>query len=252
MPHHVSFLRDGRTLVVGASSFFSLWDLLTGQERRRVGDRTGTPAQLTLTALAVDPGGRRVVSGSSRSGEVLLWDPTGLKGADRKLIRLDDKEIEHRWEQLEMSPEVAHQAIWKFTVAPQQAVALFEKHLKPATGFSREQVEKWVNELDSPRFRVREKATKDLEALGDLAEGALKRGLARATTLETRRRIERLLDSLANLSGAPESLRQFRMVEALENMGTPGARRLLRRVADGFPDARLTREAKAALRRLGE
>jgi WD40 repeat protein len=242
--HHVSFLRDGRTLVVGGFGFFSLWDLLTGRERRRT-------SVASVMSLAVDPGGRRVVSGA-HDGAILLWDPTGLKGEDRKPVRLDAEELDRRWQHLTMSPEQAHEAVWKFTVAPQQAAALFEKHLKPVEGVAREQIEQWVNDLDSPRFRVRDRAATQLEAVGDLAEDALKRGLGRAATLETRRRIERLLDALANQSLAPEVLRQFRMVEALEHMGTPEARRLLERMAAGFPEARLTREAKAALRRLSE
>jgi hypothetical protein len=60
--------------------------------------------------------------------------------------------------------------------------------------------------------------------------------------------VTRLLDKLANLS--PEQLRQVRSVEALEQMVTPKARQLLTELAKGAPDARLTRDAKAALQRL--
>jgi len=41
-----------------------------------------------------------------------------------------------------------------------------------------------------------------------------------------------------------------RAVEALEYMNTPEARQVLHATSEGAPEARLTREAKAALERL--
>src|SRR5262249_62190196 len=68
--------------------------------------------------------------------------------------------------------------------------------------------------------------------------------------LEVRRRLEQLLDGPKMRHWSPEMVRQLRALHALELMGTPEARRLLERVADGLPEVRLTQEAKAALRRL--
>jgi hypothetical protein len=45
---------------------------------------------------------------------------------------------------------------------------------------------------------------------------------------------------------------RLRCVEVLEDAGTPAARRLLARLAEGSPQARLTREAKASLQRLAK
>ncbi|HTU18889.1 MAG TPA: hypothetical protein VMG10_12590 [Gemmataceae bacterium] len=57
-----------------------------------------------------------------------------------------------------------------------------------------------------------------------------------------------------NLQRSPvyssEPLRDSRALEVLEQLGTPEARGLLRRLADGAPEARLTREARAVLQRL--
>jgi hypothetical protein len=47
-----------------------------------------------------------------------------------------------------------------------------------------------------------------------------------------------------------EFLFQPHALEVLEHAGTPEARRLLKDLARGVPEARLTREARAALTRL--
>ena len=47
-----------------------------------------------------------------------------------------------------------------------------------------------------------------------------------------------------------ETLRAIRAVEAIERIGNEPARRLLERLSEGDPSARLTREAKDSLQRL--
>jgi hypothetical protein len=48
----------------------------------------------------------------------------------------------------------------------------------------------------------------------------------------------------------PERLRAVRAIEVLERMGTSRSREVLETLASGIPEARVTFEAKAALRRL--
>ncbi len=64
---------------------------------------------------------------------------------------------------------------------------------------------------------------------------------------EVRRRLQQIVDTLEN---KPESLRAVRAVEVLEWIGTPDAVGLIRELADGAAEARLTREAVAARGRL--
>ena len=47
-----------------------------------------------------------------------------------------------------------------------------------------------------------------------------------------------------------ETVRAWRAVEVLERAGTPEARSVLAALAEGAPAARLTREARAGLKRL--
>ncbi len=97
------------------------------------------------------------------------------------------------------------------------------------------------------RVSSRKGAATQPAALSDVVRPALEQALQAARSLEQRRRLEGLLQRVASLT--PDALRELRAVEALENHGSPEARRLLQALADGAPGVRLTREAQAALRR---
>ena len=96
---------------------------------------------------------------------------------------------------------------------------------------------------------VRAKASAELAACGELVVPLLKARLKEKVPLEAHRRIEALLTKLDVGEAAPERLRTLRAVTVLEILATPAAQNLLQELAHGAPQARLTREAKAALRR---
>jgi hypothetical protein len=77
----------------------------------------------------------------------------------------------------------------------------------------------------------------------------LRTALKTDLSAEQRRRIE---EALATLTDVPQAhaLRDLRAVEVLERMGSAEAKSLLEMLANGAPEARLTREAEAALQRL--
>jgi hypothetical protein len=106
-----------------------------------------------------------------------------------------------------------------------------------------------LRELDSDDFSTRKEASEGLLRLGEAAEPLLKQALADGLSAEARRRVEAVLGQL-DPTANPQRLRDLRAVEALEISGTPEARRLLEELSAGAPTARLTRDAKAALRRL--
>ena len=66
-----------------------------------------------------------------------------------------------------------------------------------------------------------------------------------------RRRLDRFLAKHDRDEPTDEQLLQGRVLELLEQVGSPDARAVLRELAGGAPTARLTRDAAAALRRLG-
>ena len=109
-------------------------------------------------------------------------------------------------------------------------------------------VARLLADLENRSFDKRGRATKELRRLGDRAGPALREFLRGAPTLEGRRRAEEIVAELERAVVPREQLRDLRAVEALE---WAGATDVLRKLAAGMPEARLTREAKAALVRLG-
>lgn len=66
-----------------------------------------------------------------------------------------------------------------------------------------------------------------------------------------RQRIETLLARLQGVRLEPDALRALRAVEVLEKASIPEARKVLEHLAAGAEGVLLTREAQAALARLG-
>jgi WD40 repeat protein len=155
------------------------------------------------------------------------------------------------WQDLQ-SPDAAkaYRALWQMADQPTAAVKFLDKHLEPARPLDQDKLDQWLADLASPKFPVRDKAFKELEKLGELAEPALTEALADKPDLETRRRLELLLDGLHHSAARPEKLRQIRAVELLEALGTRPARDLLARLATAHPAHRMTCEAREALERL--
>jgi DNA-directed RNA polymerase specialized sigma24 family protein len=130
-----------------------------------------------------------------------------------------------------------------------QALPLLQEQLAKAWSVDDRQVARWLTDLDSDEFAVREKAVKELEKLGEVAEPALRKALSGEPSAEVRRQAERLLERLQGVA-ALQMLRGLRSVEVLEGIGTDEARRLLEKLAEEVPSPRLVREAKSALDRL--
>jgi hypothetical protein len=97
---------------------------------------------------------------------------------------------------------------------------------------------------------VREKASRELERLGETVRDALRKAKKGDISVEQSRRIDRLLAMLTGPLPGPELLRATRAVAILEQIGGPEARKILARLASGASGARLTSEAKAAWERL--
>jgi RNA polymerase sigma factor (sigma-70 family) len=238
----VAFSPDGRLLATSVSSQeILLWDLRRAEELQRVKGFDGR-----LISLAFSPDGRRLVSGLADT-TLLVWEVK----KPAKVRRLDAEGITQAWADLAGDPRKAFAARGMLADSPAEAVALLKKRLGPVRPAEAGLLRGLFADLDSDSFAVREKARKGLEALDDRATDALREALRQKPPLEVRRRIEALLIRVNKRVLSGEALRPLRAVGVLEDIGTREAKAILETLAGGVPGARLTKEAKAALRRMG-
>jgi hypothetical protein len=182
----------------------------------------------------------------------LVWDVSGLlerKGEPPG--ELGTRQLEALWTDLAGDDAArASRAIEDLAAAAGQTVPFLKAHLRPVSLIELKQIAPLLADLDSDDFGVREKATAELEKLGESAEPALRQALEGQPSLEVRRRVGAVLQMLRKESPGPERLRELRALEVLEQVGGTEVQQLLQRLADGVPEARLTQEARGALERL--
>jgi Tol biopolymer transport system component len=239
------FSPDGRTLAWrGHNDRIHVWDMVAVRECRVFRGADSGRGNLAFT-----PDGRILASAGAGPG-VLLWDLTG-RSPDGKLRpgRLAPSRLQTLWEGLKAAePANARDALWEMVAAPAEAVPFLAERLRPVLPADPMRTERMIRDLDSDQFDVRERAARDLEAQAESAAPALRRALRGKPAPELRRRLERLLADLEEVS--PQNLRLYRAVEVLEQVGSREARQVLQTLARGAPEVGLTREAKAALDRM--
>ena len=113
------------------------------------------------------------------------------------------------------------------------------------------QVTVWIEQLGSNDFQERETANKQLVGVAAAARGQLAAAVTKADLPEVRNRLKGNLAPPGE--GSPvtgDLMRSIRAVETLETIRTTEARILLRAIAGGAAESRLTRTAAAALKRI--
>jgi WD domain, G-beta repeat len=241
----VAFAPDGRTLASsGYDDAIRLWDMETGEELRRLRGHRGAANSLVFSA-----DGKTLVS-TGDDTTLMFWDVAEVTQRPKpKVVSLSPEECKSYWTDLAGADAAkAYKAIRAFSAAPGQTVSFLGERLQPARSAGKEEVDRLIADLDSDDFQIREKATSELDELGDTIKPALQKVIDGQPSAEVRSRVNRLLEKLA--TPAPELLRKLRALEALEAVGGSEARQVVERIANGAAEARLTRDAKAALARL--
>jgi WD40 repeat protein len=246
----LAFSPDGRLVALGCfgESGMRLLEVVSGTERARLGG-----AQGVVTAVAFSPDGRLLASGGE-DGTILLWDLSGpLSAKGPYPARLSDTALAAAWDALaERDAPKGESAIWALVHTSEQSVPFLRQRLNPARPAPDAETAPLIQALDGKDFKARTAAADQLRRLGELAEPALRKALAGRPSLEARRRLEELLEQSQGPGSIPDRVRSWRALEILERITTPEARALLADLAQGAPNSRLTREAKAALDRVAK
>jgi WD40 repeat protein len=244
------FSPDSRMLAFAAGHYIHLLEVLSGKERYKLVGHRGS-----IQSLRFSPDRRTLVSGSSDT-TALVWDLTGRTGKGHAGEKPPSSaELDSCWTALASDDAIrAYEAAQRLAKSPAQAIPYLGERLHPVRSVDAQRVISLIADLDSPQFSVREKAAQELEELGELAIPACRKALEGKPSLDLRRRLEMLVEKQVqewrNLS--PRRLQSLRSVEVLEFVATAQARSLLEALAKGDSEARLTREAKAALERMAK
>jgi hypothetical protein len=240
----LAFSPDGRLLAAGApgksghlrvgyGSGIDIWDTVTGEKTAAL--------EVSPECLVFSPDGVHLATGGW-DHNVLIWKVPQLA---KKVKSPTAAERDAWWNALSGQAKDAYKAMGQMIDAPDDAVALLKERVRPVCVSDPDMVAKLIVQLDSRKYTERVNAQTALEKMGEGAAHLIARALEEKVNLELRRRLEALLRKCSALG-----LREHRSIATLEWIGTPAARGVLRVLAAGARDARLTVEARAALKRL--
>jgi len=208
--------------------------------------KTWKTDQGPMTAWAFSPD-MSLMAVACPGGPVFLCDVYGAHTANKKS---DDRTLRQLWDALlEADAEKAFATVSVMVQRGDESVRFLQTQLVPTESNS-ESVMRLIDQLDADEFSVRERAAKELEG-ASVAFDVLDQALARSQSTEQRSRLQDLIGRRGTFPASPDLMRMLRAVEVLEAIGSPDASDLLAVLSRGA-DSHQTREAQAALARLGK
>jgi WD40 domain-containing protein len=242
-----AFSPDGLTIATAsrAGSPVFLWDVPSG---KRFATASGNPRTETVQYT---PDGRRLLTGSDDT-TIMGWDMTRPEWRSRTFSsNLSERDVATHWDRLRNAkPDEAYRSKWALVGDPKNTVEFLRTRLHPAPSIPAERIKACIADLDAKEYSVRDRAQRELQNHFDQSEEPLRKALAGAVSVEARSRINRILDANFAAIPQPDQLRDLRAIEVLEQIGTPEARDLLRRLAKSEVPTAISRDAAESLKRL--
>lgn len=250
-----AFAPDNRTLAIGDAPFESktgfadcairLWDWPGGKPGPVLHGHRGNIHTLFFSA-----DGASLVSGSDDE-TILCWDIAELPRRRPASKEISSARLTELWRELaDKDAGRGQRAVCELIMAGDSALPFLAKSLPPVPRTKMAHLAELIADLDGEEFVRRDRAAKELRTIGEPAVSALRKVLTEKPTLEVRKRITAILETIDESEISPRWLRSLRVLQALEAIGTAKAREILEALARGAPEAGLTQEAKAALARM--
>jgi WD40 repeat protein len=250
--YSIAWSPNGRCLVSGGfDKTVRLWEFVNGQPIAVWKGHDGE-----VSGVAFHPQARKIVS-ASRDTTILVWDAT-LMGLDGKLpaaAGLDVPTMDQLWKDLASDNNLqGNKAVWTLMVNDKDSIQYLTKKVFLADP---KKIIQYIKDLDSEKFKEREDAMAALSSYERWVEGVLRKTLETdpPPSEEVRQRIAKLLKRLEGkdaISLQQERLRVRRIIEILEQAGTPETRNLLRDLGNGAAEEDLRDMAQAAFERLSK
>lgn len=244
----VFFSRDNRScLTVHRAGRIQLWEIGSGKERLRFPRLRGG---CVVAALSPDSNSVATVG----SDGVLVWSLSAVPAEKNKKMQLDLNQFKDLWSEFtDTDAQKSFRADAQLTAAA-NAVELVSKVGHEPTALN-QRLNLAIGNLDSVNFTIRESATADLIAMGEVIRPTLRHALMQeGISPESSRRLRQILAKWpAKIEGPAtlDELRAIRLAELLERIATNEARQLLEMYATKYKGEALGDEARASLARLG-
>jgi hypothetical protein len=253
------FSPDSRLIAGPAGDSIIVWDALTGTEIVHFGLANERGDDFLAESVAFSDDCRYLLAAIHDPERSLpwrrIWDlsPYRPPSVAQQIEPLSEQQIELRWRQLgDRDAAKAYKSIRKWLDAPPGTVEFLSQKLReplPRMPVKDQDLAELLKLLDDPSFDARERASNWLRRAGVAGQRTLEQALGRPLSVESRLRVQRLLDEILD-SQRVDEFRRARAVLILEWIGTDAARASLEAAATQNDDRMLRRDASAAVVRL--
>jgi Anaphase-promoting complex subunit 4 WD40 domain/WD domain, G-beta repeat len=247
----LTFSADGAALAAlsGDGTSIRVWDVDRNATRCQINHNRGE-----VGAFALSPEGKLLATAAKDGKTLFLWTATArVFNRDGPLLDLPAAEIAALWTDLVNADyDKADNAWRRLGAAGDIAIPFLREQIRalavPAAAMKK--IEKLVADLNAEKFTIREQASKQLAATGDLAIVPLQRMLEKPPSEEARERAKLLLKKLSDPVLTPERQRALDALDLLEQLGTAKAIALLEEIERDALIPQIRVEARRALQRM--